>query len=213
MRLQELKRNLGKIFSTLGVFALLIIISAGMPSKAVAGSMSSLTTTSAGGNAQDGNMFNVTALKPVIIKRFSGHFGTGAVTARIYYRPGGYVTTTDPLWVLAGTASITGVNGEFVEIPIDVNLTINAGETYGFYITNAGGTEANINYTNGDIEGYSNSDLSLASSIGIVYPFGATYSPRIWNGIILYDESVILPRSLLNFFLVHMLDIIKEEIR
>jgi len=150
-------------------------------------SLLSLTTTDAGGNGQDGNMFNITAKKTVIIKRFETNWKSGDLTARIYWHQGGWVSSDDGNWQLVDTASMTGVDGTFVEIPIDVDLTIAVGETYGFYITNSGGSDVDINYTNGSIEDYSNDDLDLASSIGMEYPFGETFSPYIWNGIIWYE--------------------------
>ncbi len=146
----------------------------------------SLITTNEGGNGQNGNMFNITAKNPVIIRRFSTNWNTGSLTARIYWHEGGYVTHDDGNWQLVGTAPMTGVDGTFVEIPIDVDLTIEIGETYGFYITNSGGS-IDIIYTDGTIETYSNDDLDLASSIGKEYPFGSTFSPRIWNGVIWYE--------------------------
>ena len=147
----------------------------------------SLTTTNAGGTSQDGNMFDITAKKMVVIRNFSANWNTGPVTARVYWRNGGYVTNDDGNWNLVGTAPINGVAGTFVGIPIQVDLVIAEGETYGFYITNTGGSDANIRYSNGNIENYSNNDLDLSRGIGMQYPFGSSFSPRIWNGIIWYE--------------------------
>src|SRR5262249_9697060 len=50
-----------------------------------------LTTTFAGGNGQNGNMFNITALQNVTITHFDGHMASGTQDWTIYYRPGSFI--------------------------------------------------------------------------------------------------------------------------
>jgi hypothetical protein len=153
-----------------------------------------LTTTNAGGNSHDGNMFNLSATtRPVTIKKFSINFNAGAVNAWVYWHPDGYVASDDGQWNLVGTAPITGVPGTFVDIPLDVDIVIQPGQTVGFYITNSGGTEPDAISTNGDISAYSNADLNLADGIGLGFPFaGPGVSNRIWNGAITYETKSLL---------------------
>ena len=154
-----------------------------------------VTTTFAGGNGQDGNMFDVTAQVDLTITRFDGHFETGPGTCRIYTKQGSYVgfAKNPSAWTQLGATQITGMGaGVPTILPIAVNQSIKAGETWSFYITNNGGTKPNIIYTDGTGVTYGNSHMTIPEGIGKQYPFGMTYSPRTWNGIIYYtlDESL-----------------------
>jgi hypothetical protein len=65
-----------------------------------------LTTTFAGGNGQNGNMFNITALQTVTITNFDGHMATGTQDWRIWYRPGTFIgfENDSTQWIPLGTA-------------------------------------------------------------------------------------------------------------
>ncbi len=147
---------------------------------------SSITTMFASNNEFAGNMFDVTAIKPITIQGFDFNIeGSLSTTAFVYYRVGTYVGhESDPTgWVLLGTASVTG-QGFDVPTPVPIGgLTIPAGQTYGLYVGIESGT---LYYTNGN-NVYSNGDLTL--TLGIAKGFGitsATFSPRTWNGTIYY---------------------------
>ena len=77
MELRRNARTRGKILYCLCVMSIALAAFSVFPGKTVARSLSSLITTNAGGNSQDGNMFNMTAQKNVIIRRFA-RFQLGA---------------------------------------------------------------------------------------------------------------------------------------
>jgi len=165
----------------------------------------SITTTFSGGMGFDGNMFDVVALKDLTITTFDGHVEyTGLSNPNpvvtqfdIYYRQGGYsgFEFSQADWTLAGSAYNVVSNGigNPTPIPISVDLSVLAGETYGFYITahNYPGLE----YTRGTAEGavYSdNGDLQILEGVGVRYLDGfadpnGIFSPRVWNGTIYYN--------------------------
>jgi hypothetical protein len=153
----------------------------------------SLTTTFAGGNGQDGNMFEISALKTVIIRSFDGNLDPPSDDYRIYYKAGTYTGFEDDpgAWTLVGTATNVTSNGENTPtpIPIDIDVTIPGGQTYSFYVTTEG-AGSGVGYTDGTSEHavyVSDANIEIREGIGIQYPFDDTYSPRVWNGTVYYD--------------------------
>ena len=71
------------------------------------------------------------------------------------------------------------------------NIELAAGTVTGFYVTT---TTGGMNYTNGATT-YSNADLQLSLGVGKAYAFGATFSPRSWDGTIHYlvDKGPSVP--------------------
>jgi hypothetical protein len=101
------------------------------------GAPTPLTTTFAGGNGFDGNMFDITAINTVTIDSFAANFNTGSGMAEIWYRPGTHVgfTGSNAGWIQAGVATpytSTGNGSPGTSINIYVNVTIPAGQTYAF---------------------------------------------------------------------------------
>ena len=161
---------------------------------AVASAQSPLTTTFAGGNGQSGNMFDIVGLQPVVITGFDVNL-TGTATIEVYAVTAGtsYVgNEANPgAWTLLGTATGVVGNGAGVPtpVPLTLNVPINPAQQQGFYVTTTAGT---LTYTNGTSLGAvyaSNSDIQFLEGIGNAYPFGATFSPRIWNGNIHYTAG------------------------
>ncbi len=153
----------------------------------------SLTTTFASNNGQDGNMFEITALKTVIITSFDGNLTPPGDNYRIYYKTGTYTgfEANPGAWTLVGTANNVVSNGTDVAtpIPIPVNVTIPAGQTYSFYIT-TDGTGNGVEYTDGTAEHavyVSDANIQILEGLGVQYPFGTTFSPRVWNGTVYYN--------------------------
>ncbi|RYY58332.1 MAG: hypothetical protein EOO12_17275, partial [Chitinophagaceae bacterium] len=153
-----------------------------------------LTTTLAAGNNHRGNMFNLEATNTVVINSFEAH-PMGNTTIEIYYKTGTYsgFENNPGAWTLIGSAAVTAQPyGTATPVPVDVNITIHAGQTYAFYITS--NTQAvSLNYSNGSSEGAvfaSDANLKFFEGVGVEYPFtqntGAVYRPRIWNGKINY---------------------------
>ncbi|GIV34834.1 MAG: hypothetical protein KatS3mg031_2369 [Chitinophagales bacterium] len=149
-------------------------------------------TDNFGFNREDGHMFNLKADVPLVIKGFSAFFDASAIAdVAIYYRPASFIgAETDPTsWTLLGTATgiATAAGNNPTGIPINLNITMPAGSTYGFYITTTNGTQ--MKYTNGTStlnihasDGY----LNYYEGTGITYPFSSPQTPRIWNGVVHY---------------------------
>jgi hypothetical protein len=156
-----------------------------------------LTTTFAGGNGFDGNMFDITALNQVTIDSFAANFNAGSGTAEIWYRPGTHVgfTGSNAGWTLAGTApyTSTGNGAPGTLINVYVNVTIPAGQTYAFYVHGSGG----ITYTNGTGVGnlyIQDANIQVFEGFGGAY-FNLTNSPRVFNGRIMYSAGCESPRA------------------
>lgn len=149
-----------------------------------------LSTTFAGGNGQNGNMFDISVLQDITITDFDVNSYSGTGNFEVYYKSGSYSgsETNASAWTLIGTATNVVSNGAGVATPLNLGLNLNltAGQTYSFYIT---GTNQSVNYTDGSLVGNvyaSNTELIIYEGLGKSYPFGSTYSPRIWNGTIHY---------------------------
>jgi len=145
-------------------------------------------------NGQRGIMFDITAITCITIKCFESNFATGTTGVEIWYRPGTHVgfANSSAGWTLIGTAAaVTGAGSNLVTaIPITVNVTINAGATAGFYITRTNASGPVIQYTNGTAVGAiisSDANIQVKDGTGKDYPFGASFTPRRFNGTVFYD--------------------------
>lgn len=157
-----------------------------------------MTTTFAGGNGNDGNMFDVTATLDVTVNGFYGNIG-GTGYMKIYYRNGTYVgSEANPgAWTFVDSAMVTGTIGVPTLIPIPLNIPIANGQTVAFYIT-GNGSGASVDYTDGTTEGAVFSDdglITFKEGKGVQYPFGTTFTPRIWNGTIDYCMGITAVES------------------
>jgi hypothetical protein len=79
-----------------------------------------------------------------------------------------------------------------------VNVTISAGARRAFYVTNNSGTMA---YTNGTAVGavYAQDGfIQFLQGYGKSYPFGGTFQPRVWNGVIHYTPGNLSPYYQVN---------------
>ncbi len=147
----------------------------------------SLFITFDGGNVQNGNMFDITTVSSgIIIQGFNCNIvSMGTMEFEVYFKSGSYYgfENSPSDWTLLGTDSVAS-NG--VENPTYVNiggLSIASGETYGIYISITNGF--NLEYSGGSLE-VSDDYLTFTSGTGNAYPFSTIYSPRIWNGEIIY---------------------------
>ena len=152
---------------------------------------SSLQTTFAGGNGSNGNMFDIVAINEVTVTSFDGNLDPGTGDVHIYYKTGTYVgsETNSSAWTLVGTVSTTSTgNGSATPIPLAVNVTIPAGQTYAFYVHAENGNA----YTNGSTAGnvyVSDANMQILEGNGRGNPLftGGIYSPRVFNGIVHYS--------------------------
>ena len=160
----------------------------------------SLTTTYAGGNGHNGNMFEITAINTVTITSFDGNQDAGTDNWLIYYKTGTYTgfEHDESAWTLVGTATNVTSNGENIPtpIPIPVNIVIPASETYSFYVTTEGTTGEGVGYTDGTTEHavyIADANIEIKEGTGNAYPFVSTFAPRVWNGTVNYDIEGTIP--------------------
>ena len=152
----------------------------------------SLTTTTAAGNGFDGNMFDVTALNTISVRKVSVLLAAGSYTIEIYFRAGTYVghESSATGWTLVGSAAVTSTGvTKLTPVPIALALQLVGGQTYGFYITTTGGV-GSMKYTNGTAVGNvyaSDANLQIKEGWGGKYPFSTANTPRVWNGKLVYD--------------------------
>ncbi|MBL7766276.1 MAG: T9SS type A sorting domain-containing protein [Chitinophagaceae bacterium] len=151
------------------------------------------------GNSTTGNVFGVKALvSPVTVSGFSVNCSsiTGTLTNwTIQYRPNDYLltagsNTSGTGWTVLGTATAVPSAGSGVGtfIPIPINVTIPAGQTYSFQIVATVGT---INNTVGTTLGAfasGNSDMEVYQGYAGTLN-NMTASPRIFNGTIHYSTG------------------------
>lgn len=144
------------------------------------------------GNNHRGNMFDIVATNDVTILSFDAS-PMGNTTIEIYYKVGTWngFANTPSAWTFVGSAPVTYTGG-FSAVPVDVNITIPAGQTYAFYVT-SNTSAVSLNYSNGTNVGNvysSDANITFLEGGGMEYPFtantGAVYQPRVWNGRIHY---------------------------
>ena len=152
----------------------------------------SILTTLAGGNGHAGNIFDITAVRSLIVTGFDVHADPGTFDFEVWYRPGpssGFEGSSAG-WTMVGSAAGVVSNGDGfpTPLPFTVSVLIPAGDRYGFYVTMT--NAASINYTDGTSNGavyVSNGDIQIHQGVGLGYPFTGYNSPRIWNGTVYYN--------------------------
>jgi len=163
----------------------------------------SLQTTFAGGNGQNGNMFDIVAISPITVTTLDCSIAAGVSTnIAVYTHTGtvGATTGTAGAWTLIGNANVVSAGTNVpTPIPLPLNVTIAAGATQAFYVTCTNGSI--VAYTNGTAVGNTlaqNADLRVLEGYGVVYPFAGTFSPRNYNGIIHYQLGSATPLYQVN---------------
>ena len=149
----------------------------------------SITTTFVGGNGSSGNMFDIVALKNIEVQGVEVNIN-GSTNIEVYYRPGSFVgfDTNMAGWTLAGSAAVSGTSGTPTPVPLTLMINIPSGQTYGFYVTTVSGS---MTYTNGAAVGNiaaANADLQVLEGVGKSYPFGSSFTTRVWNGVVNYEQ-------------------------
>jgi hypothetical protein len=156
-----------------------------------------LVTTTAAGNGASSNVFtisNVNGASPIRIDSVSMGI-TGGTLAEVWYLPSAYtcgVAPTNAGWTLVGTVPITpaGASPNLTIIPLYINVTIPAGQTYSFAVSCNGSNY----YTNGTTEcavAASDANISVSQGRGGGAINGGAFSfvnvPRVFNGRIYYS--------------------------
>lgn len=150
-------------------------------------------------NGQDGVMLDISSPTGIVIDSIWSNFGTGTINeVRVYKREGTYVgnigSSTGWNYVDSAQNIVSAGFNQYTSIPINLGIPVNAGDTVALYITKAllAQTAPWMRYTNaasGATMGapyVSDSNMTISYAVGIDYPFGNSYSPRIWNGRIFY---------------------------
>lgn len=171
-------------------------------------SQSSSLQISSPNNGYHGIMFDIKAKRAITLRGFSTYLMNGIATQmEIWYRKGSHVghETTAADWTrLASVDNVTGTNFfPFVypvenRIPMALDLTIPAGKTYGFYVTTTG-TGSYIAYKDGTSVGAvaaSNFDINILQGTGKAYPFGISFTPRVYTGTVYYKPVFPWPMFL-----------------
>ncbi|HFA50381.1 MAG TPA: matrixin family metalloprotease, partial [Bacteroidetes bacterium] len=162
-----------------------------------------LSTTFAGGNGSDGNMFDITnnGAGDLTILSFEVNLDAGSHPLEIYYTTAAstYVgnETTAGVWTLLGSQTVTSAGPNAMTSVNISGLVLTPGQSKGLYVTS---TDGSINYTNGTSTWNDGTLLiDLNPGIGLGYPFGnggSIFSPRQWNGTICYGTAAPAPTDL-----------------
>lgn len=158
----------------------------------------SISTPVVNNNGQDGNMFDITANRTITIRYFEGNIANtpnATTTYYVYYKVGTFVgsETNAAAWTLiAGPITFNpNAPNTFTRIPAAINVTIPAGQTYGFYLTNTSAASNNNRYHSGTATGAvlsTNADLTIYEGNGGAYPFSASFfNARPWEGTVIYS--------------------------
>ncbi len=130
----------------------------------------------------------------------------------VYTKSGTYqgFETDSGAWTLVSSTTATG-QGSDNPTPVDItDFMLSANSVTGIYIN---AVNASIRYTNtGSEETFSNTDLQLDLGAGVQAtfassgPFPNLFTPRIWNGTIVYEvqqsESVPEPNTIISLAMV-----------
>ncbi len=153
-----------------------------------------LSTTFASNNGQAGNMFDVEAINAISVDGFELNLRAGTWDLEIYHRAGSYVghETNSASWTLVDTIGgvVSAGQDAATAVSLSSGVSIPAGATHSFYITSSNGTA--LRYTNGTSVGAvyaEDANLRIFEGLGKAHPFGASFSPRVWNGTINYSAA------------------------
>lgn len=170
--------------------ALAALIVSALAASASAGVV---TTTFAGGNSQVGNMFDLSiGANALSITSLGLNVDTfsGPGNFDVWITNGSYVgvESNAAAWTKVSTTLVSSVAAEGSETLVDVSdFLLNANSSYGIYVTwDNVCCDRLLSYTNG-ANTYSNADLTLTAGVGKDGNFGATFTPRTWNGNLYYE--------------------------
>lgn len=170
----------------------------------IASGCDSITTTYSSNNGLAGAIFDVIADSNLVINGIYTNLSVASGVFEIYYKYGSRVFyLQDPTaWTLLGNASVVSAGIDMPTfIPIAMNITMNAGDTVAFYVTNTTGGSSGLKYTNGVGSGtlyIDNGALKIFEGNGITYPFGNLFADRVWNGTINYCTNTTGVNNLKN---------------
>ncbi|MCU0441545.1 MAG: T9SS type A sorting domain-containing protein [Bacteroidia bacterium] len=138
-----------------------------------------------------GIYFNLTTNKPIVLQNIRMAYSSSRTLVKIYYnrnkitgQPG--FTTISNGWNKLGEVFAGGANSTVSTIPVNFNLIINPGDTFGFYVE-TGTTIYNTNNVN--IPSFSDGNVSIITDGSCAYSRmmpNTLLFPRQFNGGIVY---------------------------
>ena len=159
----------------------------------------SLTTTFAGGNSQNGNIFDVLVGNQAISLNSLGlNVNTNAGTTgtfEFYFRQGtstGFQSDAAGWTLFSTNTAVSAGSGAATAIDI-TNLMLDANTRYGLYFTQTAGS---LSYTDGTGVGNvaaTNGDLTVFEGYGSAYRFGTSFQPRVVNATFEYTVAGAVP--------------------
>ncbi|HOJ05035.1 MAG TPA: T9SS type A sorting domain-containing protein [Bacteroidota bacterium] len=194
------------ITSSLALFCALLLISG--PSRVNAQGALSLSTVAAN-NGQVGVSFDITATKSTKIHRFWVETYSGSNTIEVWANPNGSKTAPGVArttgWVKLGDATFNAVGSpSYDEIPFNVNLLMNPGETWGFILWRSNGT---MRYRTGVApfvfsDTYISIDTQGWGVYGTAGAFTFGFYPRQFCGKVTYDPGCFFPDGVISYELL-----------
>jgi len=162
-----------------------------------------LTTNFTGANNQNGNMFNVKALKDITIDSFDvSPLNTGIDTVYFFYRSG-FLTSSTILsasgWTNGGKCAINPASaGTGAKVRMVIPQVLLPAGNYSFYIFTYGSYSSSatskLNYTTATtFDSTGDKSIRLFTEYGVQGYFGNGssadfFSPRTWNGTVYYSN-------------------------
>lgn len=152
-----------------------------------------LTTLYAQNGQLAGVMFDVHATADITLTRIETALTLGSHDVHVYTIAGGKsgFETNQGAWIFRGNVTVSGGDANVaVEIPLDLDLPLMAGQTLGVYL-HSNDSADNIFYTAGTTEGaiyIQNAELQIFEGRAISQTlFGGTFfAPRVFNGEVKY---------------------------
>lgn len=159
-----------------------------------------ITTLFNANNGFAGNMFDLNVLAPlgIEISQLELNLDVGSWDVELYTKTGTHVGSenTPGDWILRQSSTGLTSIAPNLAVPWDItDFTLDSGLS-ALYINVTNGDA--LNYTNGTGVGNlvaSNASVQIFEGTGNAANFGATFSPRIWNGSIEFEPIAALPVS------------------
>lgn len=162
----------------------------------------------AGGNGSQGVSFNVTASNAITITDFANTFyGSGSNGYEVWYIPsainGSPNISTAGGWTLLATGTATpngtGITGNSpVILNSGINLQMNAGETFGFFIAGVGMSTVYTTWNAANQETFTDANISIFTGNNVGYGGSApspVNHPRQFNGTVYYQLTSQAPND------------------
>lgn len=151
-----------------------------------------LSTTFASNNNHNGNMFDVVTLGGALtVTGFNLNLEATSYSIAVYEKSGSWVGSANnaAAWTLVGSGVVNGLGVDQASYFDVQDFVLSGSATSALYITSTN-TGQYLQYTNGTAIGNiaaANADLKILEGSGNAYSFDTVFSPRIWNGTIIYQ--------------------------